>query len=142
MDLHHGEYSLPPSCRLSWRVDIFFKNFCLAAPRTILDCYWGESLTHPILITAFYLFRPKGHQEPREEAQSLSLAERLAGVELGTFRFQFRLNPFGHIQVRVLFLNYGGHTQRAMDSTSWVQHQNLLVEISLVLKFNSPKNYL
>ena len=35
-----------------------------------------------MLITAFYLFRLDGHQEPRNEVGSLSLTERLAAPDL------------------------------------------------------------
>ena len=42
-------------------------------------------------------FRLEGHQEPRNEVGSLSLAERLVGFEPGTFRFLLqRLNSLGH----------------------------------------------
>ena len=43
------------------------------------------NLTNPILITAFYLFRPEGHQKSRSEVGSLSPAECLVGFETGTF---------------------------------------------------------
>ena len=43
------------------------------------------NLTNPILITAFYLFRPEGHQKPPSEVGSLSPAECLVGFEPGTF---------------------------------------------------------
>ena len=50
-----------------------------------------------MLITAFELFRPKGHREPRNEVESLSPTERLVGFEPGTFRsLSQRLNPLGH----------------------------------------------
>ena len=58
----------------------------------------GDSLTNPMLITAFFVhIRPEGHREPRNEVGSLSPAERLVGFEPGTFRFIVqRLNPLGH----------------------------------------------
>ena len=37
----------------------FFFNCYLAAPRPTLGHYRGDSLTHPMLITAFYIFDPK-----------------------------------------------------------------------------------
>ena len=40
----------------------------------------GDSLTNPMLITAFYHFEPEGHREPRNEVGSLSPAERLIGL--------------------------------------------------------------
>ena len=60
---------------------LFFFNFCLAAPWPTLDHYHGDSLNHPKLITTFLQLRP------RNEAGSLSPAERLAGFESGTFLF-------------------------------------------------------
>ena len=62
----------------------FFFNYYLAAPRPTSGHYRGDSLTHPMLITAFVHVRPEGHREPRSEVGSLSPAERLAGFELGT----------------------------------------------------------
>ena len=47
-----------------------FFNCYLAAPQLTSGHYPGDSLTHPILITAFYIFHPKvtgsleGHREP------------------------------------------------------------------------------
>ena len=65
---------------------IFF-NCYLAAPRPTSGHYRGDSLTHPMLVTAFLHIRPDGHREPRSEVGSLSPAERLVGFEPGTFRF-------------------------------------------------------
>ena len=65
----------------------FFFNCYLAAPRPTSGHCRGDSLTHPMLITAFLPIRPEGHQEPRSEVGSLSPAERLVGFEPGTFRF-------------------------------------------------------
>ena len=65
----------------------FFFNCYLADPRPTLGHSQGDSLTNPMLIAAFYLIRPEGHREPRNEVGSLSPAERLAGFEPGTFRF-------------------------------------------------------
>ena len=55
---------------------IIFLNCCLAAPRLTFGHCRGGSLTHPMLITAFLHVQPKGHQEPRSEVGSLSLAKR------------------------------------------------------------------
>ena len=76
----------------------FFFNCYLAAPQPTLGHSRGDSLTNPILITAFFVhIRPKGHREPRNEVRSLSPAKRLVGFELGTFRFILqRLTPLGH----------------------------------------------
>ena len=65
----------------------FFLNFCLAAPVPTLGYYWGDRRTHPMLITAFYLGRPKSHREPLDEAGSPSPAKHLEGFETGTFPF-------------------------------------------------------
>ena len=54
----------------------YFFNFYLAISRPTLSHYWRDSLTHPILITEFYLFW-SSHCEPRDEVVSLSPAERL-----------------------------------------------------------------
>ena len=67
--------------------EFFFFNCYLADPRPTLGHSQGDSLTNPMLIAAFYLIRPEGHREPRNEVGSLSPAERLAGFEPGTFRF-------------------------------------------------------
>ena len=64
-----------------------FFNCYLAAPRPPLSHYRGNSLTHPMLITAFLHFRPEGHREPCSEVGSLSPVEHLAGFEPGTFQF-------------------------------------------------------
>ena len=45
----------------------------------------GDSLTNLMLITTFVQVQPEGHQEPRNKVGALSLAEYLAGFELGTF---------------------------------------------------------
>ena len=66
---------------------LFFFNCYLAAPWPTSGHYLGDSLTHPMLITAFLHIRPEGHREPHSEVGSLSLAEHLAGFEPGTFRF-------------------------------------------------------
>ena len=41
------------------KIAIFFFNCYLAAPRPTLGHYRGDSLTHPMLITAFYIFDPR-----------------------------------------------------------------------------------
>ena len=43
---------------------LYFKGH-FVAPRPTLVHYWGDSLTRPMLITAFLLFRSVGHREPR-----------------------------------------------------------------------------
>ena len=71
----------------------FLFNCYLAAPRPTMGNFWGDSLTHPMLITAFLNFRPEGHREPRNKVGTLSPAERLVGFEPGTCRFLLqRLN--------------------------------------------------
>ena len=49
---------------------LFFFNCYFSVWRPTLDRYRGVSLTHPMLINAFYIFRPEGHQEPRNEVGS------------------------------------------------------------------------
>ena len=46
----------------------------------------GGTLTHPVLITAQVLFRPEGHQEPRNKVGLQILAEKTVELELGTFQ--------------------------------------------------------
>ena len=75
---------------------IFFYCY-LAVPLPTLGHSQGNSLTNPMLITAFVQVRTEGHQKPRNEVGSLNLAECLAGFEPGTFRFWLQhLNPLGH----------------------------------------------
>ena len=38
---------------------IYIFNCYLADPRPTLGHYQGDSLTHPMLITAYYIFNPK-----------------------------------------------------------------------------------
>ena len=81
-----------------FRIIIFF-NCYLVAPRPTLGHCQGDSLTNPMLIIAFYLFRPEGHREPRNEVGFLSPAEHLVGFEPGTLiliTMSQRLNPLGH----------------------------------------------
>ena len=73
---------------------LLFFNCYLAAPRPTLSHYRGDSLTHPMLITAFYIFEPKVTGSLATRFGSLSPAERLAEFEPGTFRFLLqRFNP-------------------------------------------------
>ena len=67
--------------------DHFFFNCYLAVSRPTLGHSQGDSLTKPMLITAFVQIQPEGHQEPCNEVGSLSPVKRLAGFELGTFQF-------------------------------------------------------
>ena len=45
------------------------------------------SLRNLMLITAFKVFLPEGHREPRSEVGSLSPTERRVRLELRTFQF-------------------------------------------------------
>ena len=65
---------------------IFF-NCYLALPQPNLSHSRCDSLTTPMLITAFVQFRPEDHRETHNEVGSLSPAEDLVGIEPGTFRF-------------------------------------------------------
>ena len=69
---------------LTERITFFF-NCYLAVPRPTLGHSRGDSLTNPMLITAFSTIQPEGHREPHNKVWSLSPAERLVGFELGTF---------------------------------------------------------
>ena len=78
-------------------VIFLFFNCYLATPRPTLGHYWGDCLTHPMLITCVLHIGPKGHWESCNEVGSLGPAEHLVGLEPGTFRFwSQRLNPLGH----------------------------------------------
>lgn len=59
-----------------------------ACPTATLGHSQGDSITNPVLITAFELFQPEGHWEPRNQVGSLSWAEHLVGFELETFQFE------------------------------------------------------
>ena len=77
--------------------NFFFFKCYLAVPWPTLGHSQGDSLTNPMLITAFVHIQPTGQREPRNEVGSLSPAKCLAGFELGTFRFLLQcLNPLGH----------------------------------------------
>ena len=74
-----------------------FLNSYLAAPQPTLGHYRGDILTHPMLITAFYIFDSKVTGSLVTKVGSLSLTERLVGFKPGSFRFLLqRLNPLGH----------------------------------------------
>ena len=49
--------------------------------------YRGDSLTHPMLITALSHFQPDDNGESRSVVGSLSLAKHLVEFELESFRF-------------------------------------------------------
>ena len=77
---------------------LFFLSWYFAAPRPTLGHSQGDSLTDPVLITAFWLFRSEFHREPPNEVGLISPTKRLVGFERGTFQFQsWRLIPLpGH----------------------------------------------
>ena len=58
----------------------FFLNCYLAAQRPTLSHSQGDSLTNSMLIAAFYLFRPEGRREPRNEVGSLRSGQEPCGV--------------------------------------------------------------
>ena len=74
----------------------FFFNCYLAVPRPTLGHSQGDSLTNPMLITAFVHIRPEGPQEPRNEVGSLSPAERLAGFEPGGLLIKLTTIRYGN----------------------------------------------
>ena len=76
----------------------FFLLF-LGCPRPTLGHCQRDSLTSPILITAFFKFLIwlEGHQEPHNEVGSQSLVEQPVELEPGSFWFSVQcLNPLGH----------------------------------------------
>ena len=75
-------------------VQIFFK-LLFGCPTVNFDHSRMDSLTNPILITAFSTFFPEGHREPCYEVGSRSPAERLVEFEPGTFQF-FHCNALTH----------------------------------------------
>ena len=50
-------------------------------PQPTLSHFQGDSFTNPMVITAFVQFRPKCHQESRNEVGSLSPFEHQVGFE-------------------------------------------------------------
>ena len=64
-------------------------NCHLAAPQPTSGHYWGYSLTHPMLITAFVNCCPKSWVSRPTQASHENL-----GVEIGAF--QFLCNAFTH----------------------------------------------
>ena len=66
---------------------LFFFNCYLAAPWPTLGHSQGDSLTKPMLITAFELFQVEGYWEPLNKVGSLSHAEHQGGFEPGTIWF-------------------------------------------------------
>ena len=61
-----------------------FFNCYLAAPWPSLGHSQGDSLTKPILITLFELFKPEGYREPLNNVCSLGHAEQQEGFKAGT----------------------------------------------------------
>ena len=103
----------------------FFFNCYLAAPRPTLGHYRGDSLTHPMLITAFLHFRPEGHREPRSKVGSLSPAEHLVGFEPGIFRFLLQhLNPLGHSPQIVVIAIFLSKLDKSLPS--YIYHQSFI----------------
>ena len=70
-----------------WKFFFFFLTAIWLSHGQLLGHSQGDSLTNPMLITAYVHVRLGGHREPRNVIGSLSPAERLAGFEPGTFRF-------------------------------------------------------
>ena len=99
-------------CNLNWvythswsnSTDIFTLKICFIFLTAIwllhgqlLDHYRGGRLTQPVLIIVFLYNWPESHRASCNKVGSLSPAERLVGLESGTFRFWLqRLNPLGH----------------------------------------------
>ena len=74
-------YSIDDSNGMFASYFIYLFNFFLDAPHPTLGHCQRESLTHPMLITAFLQCRPEGHQEPRNKVGSLSPVECLVEFE-------------------------------------------------------------
>ena len=78
-------YSLLPCCFVQkkgnrWDVKVKdFFNCYFAAPRSPLGHSQGDSLTNPMIITAFAQFQPEGHWEPCNVVGSLSPTKHLMG---------------------------------------------------------------
>ena len=122
-----------------------FFNCYLAAPLPALGHYRGDSLTHPMLITVFYILDPKVstrtfHGEPHNVVGSLSPTKCLARFELGTFQFLLqRLNPLGHSPLnRMVTTKWTNHKEWSSVSNYFIflenlfQFQNLLKRVDLV----------
>ena len=62
--MSHYLILLSGRCILVIAHTIFFFNCYLAVPWPTLDHSQGDSLTNPMLITAFVHIRPEGHREP------------------------------------------------------------------------------
>ena len=79
--LSFSVYNICHSCSaLVFMILIYYIFKCyLAAPQPTLGPYRGDRLTNPMIIIAFLLFWPEGHQDPRNEVMFLSWAERLVG---------------------------------------------------------------
>ena len=77
-----------PKVKYSRKMTKSFFNCYLVAPQPTLGHYREDSLTHPMLITVFYWFQPKGHWEPYNKVGSLSLPKGLVRFEPRIFRFQ------------------------------------------------------
>ena len=82
-------FSSYPSSNIQWFWSFFvvFFNCYLAALRPTMDHSQGDSLTNPMLITAFELFWPECYREPHNKVGHLSPGKCLMSFEPGTFRF-------------------------------------------------------
>ena len=100
---------LPPSIlQIVLKGTHFLKNF-VWLPHGHLWAIIGERLTYLILIIMFYLFWPKDHWEPCNKVGSLHLTEGSAPSGDWTEKLPILdLNPLGLLQVKLLFLSYGG----------------------------------
>ena len=102
-------------------LEMHFFNCYLTVPPPSLGHCWGDSFTHPMLITSHCVlnFRSESHREPRNKAGSLSTAERLLEFEPGTFRFLMqRLNRLGHSSQII----DNGHISSSLLTSSWWRH--------------------
>ena len=57
-----------------------YKHKSLVAPRPTLGHSLGDSLIHPMFITAILLVQPKGYLAPRNQVRSQSPAELISWI--------------------------------------------------------------
>ena len=105
-NLHDRTFNGKLQRKINQNFFFFSKKIYLASPHPILGHNRGDSLTHPILITAFLQFWPKSHRKPLNDIESLSPTERLVGFKSRTFWFLLqRLNPLGSSSILLLLIN-------------------------------------
>ena len=126
-------WKLDMKCKMIFWGEVFSKSLCFLCflstswlpPLLPLGHCQEGSLTNPMLITAFYLFRPEGYRERRNKVGSLSLVKHLVGFEPGTLIMLVILSEFRRINWLLLplksydFLMISDLRPRASISCSW-----------------------